>query len=248
MLKGYRLELSTVFLLTFLLLNLQITLAEEDPCLICHRQFKRPAKAVHTALAMGCETCHMKIEDKRHPQQKGSMKLMQDTPGLCYGCHDDSKFKERIVHSPVAGGMCTGCHNPHQSEFGKILISDQPDLCYSCHDSKDFTKKNVHAAVYGGCTSCHSPHASENNALLLKPTINGLCLECHPQIAKDMHIMISPRGGSRGHPMEGSVDPVRKGRRFSCISCHEPHSSDWVKLLRYKADSGYGVCMHCHKV
>jgi predicted CXXCH cytochrome family protein len=228
----------------FCLLSVLPALSQESPCLICHGQFKRPAKAVHAALGMGCETCHQAVEGMKHPQQKGSIKLMQDMPGLCHGCHEESKFKGKVIHSPVAGGMCTGCHNPHQSEFNKILLSDQPDLCYNCHDKADFTKKNVHMAVLGGCGSCHSPHASQSHALLLQPSINGLCLQCHPNIPQRPHA-VARWGG--GHPLRGKNDPVRKGKEFSCISCHDPHSSDSVRLFRYKADSGIGICKYCHK-
>lgn len=244
--------LSTIYLL----LSISPASSEENPCLICHGQFKRPAKAVHAALGMGCETCHQKVEALKHPQQKGSMKLTQDLPGLCFGCHDESKFKGKVIHSPVAGGMCTGCHNPHQSEFSKILISGSPDICYNCHDQTEFTKKNIHMAVLGGCGSCHTPHASENKTLLLQSTINLLCLQCHQDVFKKPHA-VARWGGS--HPLEGrrveragkveiSRDPVRPDKEFSCTSCHNPHSSDYARLFRYKADSGIGLCKYCHKM
>jgi predicted CXXCH cytochrome family protein len=227
------------FLMTFSLLNFQIVLAEESPCLACHVKFKKPAKTVHAAVAMGCETCHQAVEGVKHAGQKGSMKLTQDVPGLCIGCHDQAKFKGKVVHSPVAGGMCTSCHDPHQTESAKLLISDQPDLCYNCHDKAMFAKKNVHAAVMMGCTSCHSPHVSEN-AKLLPKAINPLCGACHAAKATGRHVMAIP--GKGFHPIGGRPEPGNPGKQMSCVSCHEPHSSDFEKLYP-SAD----VCGKCHK-
>lgn len=227
------------FLLVFSLLSLQAVSAEESPCLMCHDQFKKPAKTVHAALGMGCETCHKAAEGKSHPGDKGSMKLTQDVPGLCFGCHDQSKFKGKSVHSPVAGGMCTSCHNPHQSETAKLLLSDQPDLCYNCHDKKEFTKKNVHAAVMMGCTSCHSAHAADNPKLLQKG-INALCASCHAKEASGKHVMAIP--GKGFHPIKGRPDPSDPSKEMSCASCHVPHSSDFEKLF-----PNDDVCGKCHK-
>lgn len=218
--------------------------SQESPCLICHSKFKKPAKVVHAALGMGCETCHQAVQGKNHPE-KGSMKLMQDVPGLCFGCHEERKFKGTVIHSPVAGGMCTSCHNPHQSEFSKLLISDSPDLCYNCHDKAEFTRKNVHAAVFGGCNTCHAPHVSGNKTLLLQSSINGLCLQCHPNVPKGPHATAKYGGG---HPLKRPTDPARKDKEFTCSSCHNPHSSDSIRLFRYKASSGIGLCRYCHKM
>lgn len=241
--RGFLLIFLVLFFVLSLLLSSLPSFSEESPCLMCHSKFKKPAKTVHAALGMGCETCHQAVEGKKHPE-KGSMKLTQDVPGLCFGCHDHGKFKGKVIHPPVAEGMCTICHNPHQSEFGKLLISDSPDICYDCHDKTEFTKKNVHMAVLGGCGSCHATHASENKTLFLQPTINNLCLQCHQGIAKGPHALA--RG--KGHPLKKPKDPVREGKEFTCSSCHNPHSSDSKRLFRYKADSSFGLCRYCHKM
>ena len=96
--------------------------AQENPCVGCHPEFKQKFKSVHAALGMGCATCHKQVEGKNHPAEKGSIVLTQSMPGLCYSCHDESKFKGKSVHQAVSGGMCTGCHNAHQSNYPKILL------------------------------------------------------------------------------------------------------------------------------
>jgi len=282
--------------------------AQENPCLQCHVELKEPAKSVHAAISLGCQTCHTKVEGKSHPDQKGSIVLTQNMPGLCYGCHDETKFKGKSVHQPVSGGMCTGCHNAHQSNYpkillkevpglcynghdeskfkgksghtivgmctgchnphssntGKILKSEQPELCYTCHDKAIFTKKNTHAVVLmpGGCSSCHTPHVSNNPALLPK-SINEVCITCH--VGKDgRHITTLP-GKKRMHPVKGLpdpgttkvsrvpdpknplivrliADPKNPGRELSCISCHNPHSSDFRRLFVSQR-----LCSRCHQ-
>ncbi len=212
--------------------------SEENPCLLCHSRFSVIAKAVHAPLGMGCETCHQPEKGMEHPQQKGSMKLVRDVPALCYGCHDESKFNGKFVHFPVSMGTCTGCHNPHQSEFSKILISVPPNLCYSCHENKA-TKKYVHApAATGQCLTCHNSHVSGNTALLMSP-VNKLCTDCHPGHATGIHILAGLQGA---HPVKGRPDPSRPGRNMSCASCHDPHNSDFPKLMLQK-----GLCQRCHK-
>src|SRR3989338_9968114 len=118
--------------------------AEENPCLSCHSQYSKTAKVVHAALEMGCDTCHQPVKGMKHPQQKGSIKLSHEVPALCYICHDEARFKGKFVHSPVSGGMCSSCHNVHQSDFSRILVLDVPNLCYNCHENKT-GKKHVHA-------------------------------------------------------------------------------------------------------
>lgn len=222
----------------YCLLSVTSAFSEEN-CLSCHSQFKDPAKAVHAALGMGCETCHQSIEGMRHPEQKGGMKLSDDVPGLCYGCHDESKFKGKFIHLPVSSGLCTTCHNSHQSEFSKILIDSLPQLCYKCHESKT-SKRNVHSPMAKGqCTVCHRAHASNTTSLLMTRHLNDLCVSCHTKYAKGPHAV---RGLTGNHPMWKKPDPSRPGKEMSCASCHDPHSSDFSKLMPQKM-----LCRKCHK-
>jgi predicted CXXCH cytochrome family protein len=280
--------------------------AQENPCLTCHAKFKERAKSIHAAMGMGCEACHKAAEGKTHPDQKGSMVLTQKMPELCFSCHDQSKFKGKSVHQPVSSGMCTACHDPHQSNFPKILVkdvpglcynchdqskfkgasghtavgmctgchdphssnsdkilkADQPELCYTCHDKAKFTKKYVHAIIpAAGCTACHSPHISPYPALLSNK-VEQLCSTCH--VNKDgRHIVALP--GNKVHPISGVIDPStttmirvvdpknprmskmepdpkHPGKPMNCLSCHDPHSSDYKNLFPTNR-----ICEKCHK-
>ncbi len=183
----------TVFFLFLLLATLFFSAplsSAEDGCLQCHGDITQ-GKSVHAALDMGCPTCHSAIDARVIPHRKMNKigkGLSSAQPELCYGCHDQSRFKGKVVHAAI-GKRCTGCHNPHASKNAKLLNSEMPYLCYACHDKAAFTKKNVHAPVaMGQCTACHAPHASDNASLLEKP-VQRLCADCHPGKSDGKHVL-----------------------------------------------------------
>lgn len=237
-----------------------VAAAEEIDCSMCHAALTVRMKVVHPAIQMGCPSCHSGIDASQMPHKKTttfSKGLSADQPALCYGCHDQAKFTMKVVHAAIGMG-CTGCHNPHASDNGKMLAAPVPDLCFNCHDKAEFTRKNVHPPVESGmCLTCHSPHSSDQEGLLLKP-VYEVCFECHDEVSKRPHAIA---GFSKsGHPVglpkkvrKGKetkkvivMDPKREGKQFSCASCHNPHSSASPKLFRYDATSAMGLCKNCH--
>jgi len=219
----------------------------DSECTMCHQPLTQ-GKVVHTALQMGCQACHTGVDASQLPHKfSGASKgLSAEPPQLCFGCHQQKDFSASTVHAPVNLGMCTSCHNPHSSAEAKLLVSAMPELCYQCHDQGGFQKKVVHAPVAtGACTDCHAPHARNNPKLLLR---RGplLCRKCHPRVEKRPHAVVGFRG--RGHPLRGKKDPLREGKPFECLSCHLPHASDWARLFRYKAESSFDLCLHCHQM
>lgn len=240
-----RLEfLFLAFLSLFLFFILKFSLCksfanDNSPCLECHNDFKKHAKNVHRPLDMGCDTCHL-IEGGEHPKRMVKIKLKQDVPGLCYSCHDESKFKGTDVHSPVAKGKCTSCHDAHQSDFDKLLILAPPELCFSCHDKVKFTRKHIHSVSLNGCGKmCHHAHVSDKPYLLSQP-INDVCIGCHKAQERGNHIASLP--GARIHPVSGFMRLDNKQSvELNCASCHDPHSSKFAKLFV----SGK-TCRICH--
>ena len=211
-------------------------------CFNCHDKKIVAGKVQHTAVKAGmCTSCH-------NPHSSDNKKLLKaQAPGLCYTCHDKKMFAKKHQHSAVAAGMCMSCHNPHASDHEKALVSQPPELCYTCHDKGMFTKQVPHGpAASGMCTHCHNPHAADTPFQLPQP-IHDLCVTCHAgaNIGNGVHVVRGFR--SVGHPMRGKKDPLRKGREFACSSCHDPHSSAWPKLFRYKATSAFSLCQYCHK-
>jgi len=223
------------------------TRAAEVDCLLCHGDLAK-GKVVHAAVAMGCPTCHTAIDAQEVPHKKTNKLakgLSAEQPELCYGCHEKIKFTNKTVHPALSMG-CTGCHNPHSSKNEKLLVAEPPALCFNCHDKAEFSRKNVHMPVAGGlCLTCHNPHSTGTMALLNKEPIN-VCLECHEAVGKRPHAISG--FSSSGHPLgkKNAKDPKRPGKKFYCGSCHNPHSSDFMKLFRYKATSSMGICTNCH--
>jgi predicted CXXCH cytochrome family protein len=231
--------------------------AAEVDCSKCHAKLTVKKKTVHAAVQMGCPSCHSGITNALkvpHVKSGTSAKgLGSEQPDLCYGCHDKTKFTKKTVHAAINMG-CTGCHDPHANNNEKLLAAAVPDLCFGCHDKGEFTRKNVHAAVQMGCLTCHDPHSTDDPGLLTKSAYD-LCLGCHDQVNKKPHAISG--FGKSGHPLGGTKkksgkrpvkDPKREGRIFSCASCHNPHSSDTIKLFRYPARSSMELCSHCHKM
>jgi predicted CXXCH cytochrome family protein len=222
--------------------------AEEIDCLMCHGDLAGK-KVKHAAVDMGCPGCHSAVDasDVPHKMKTRIPKGLSSTqPELCYGCHDRAAFSKRTVHAALGMG-CTGCHNPHSSEGQKLLTAPVPDLCFNCHDKTEFNRKNTHPPVAAGqCLTCHSPHATDSMSLLVKEPL-ALCLECHDAVEKRPHAI---KGfANAGHPLgkKAVKDPKRPDRAFYCGSCHDPHSSDSVRLFRYQARSTMGLCTNCHR-
>ena len=244
---------STLFTIAMALLVQSAALSAEINCLECHDDLAKE-KNVHPALQMGCTACHSGIDASVVPHKKTNKNpkgLSADQPELCYGCHDKKNFTKKTVHPALEMG-CTSCHNPHSSKFAKLLVAEPPELCQNCHDKGEFTKKNVHPALEMGCSTCHAPHSSDQPSLLLKEPIR-VCLECHADVRKTPHAMTGFE--TAGHPIglmkRGSKtfpdDPARPGKKFYCGSCHNPHSSDSIRLFRYKAQTEMDICINCHK-
>lgn len=223
-----------------IILSTIATTAAELPCLQCHKS-KDAGKVVHAAIGMGCSMCH----GAPHAEEKPALSLNSEMPELCFACHDGAPFMSNNVHAPVAGGMCTSCHNPHTSDAKALLPDKLTDACYRCHDEKLFTNETIHSPVADGqCATCHSPHSSANARLLTMPT-SELCAMCHPDRLEDGHVLAGLGYGTK-HPVAGKPDPSRPGHDIECISCHNPHSTDTPSLLLVD-NSKQALCTRCHK-
>jgi DmsE family decaheme c-type cytochrome len=150
---------------------------------------------------------------------------------LCLECHGDfeAKLKQASVHTPVKARDCTGCHNPHASDHGKLLSAKPLEVCSGCHDVLPKGAKSAHKPVIENrCRDCHDPHASPNKFVLLKPG-NELCAGCHKAIAE-----VATKARYRHKPVEQG-----------CVVCHLPHGS--AKAADLLKNEVPGLCVGCHK-
>lgn len=142
----------------------------------------------------------------------------------------------------VAGGIATAADIPFEE-------------CINCHSVLE--KTFVHVGATFGCETCHISHDSDGThgspsskpRSSLNEKMNQLCFQCHNE--KDLlPDDCGPSRGGRcghpvtGHPVRGPRDPFMKGKEFTCVSCHNPHSSNNKNLFRYAYAKS--LCMTCH--
>ena len=166
----------------------------------------------------------------------------------CLSCHDDRSYRGAHAHAfnqrtPAATMGCESCHGPGKAHadsgdatlirrFSQMAAADVSQVCTTCHnrgthalwDGSQHDQRNV------SCISCHSVHAPQGNPQLRARNEVTLCATCHRNVTNRQH---------RFNHM-----PVREGA-MTCTSCHNPHGSTNVRLLR----AGTTVdesCTSCH--
>ncbi len=86
-----------------------------------------------------------------------------------------------VQHQPFLNDNCTGCHEPHGSDYTPLLVQAQPELCYKCHPRfRTSSRKPSHHPIGLDltCASCHNPHAAQYPGLINAQN-NEFCYECH---------------------------------------------------------------------
>ena len=165
----------------------------------------------------------------------------------CFVCHK-SMMNVKYVHGPAGTYTCVYCHSLEGDRKYAVLKRDA-ESCLECHaDKKEEFKKRkyLHGPIDAGmCEICHDPHGSPYPAQLRMP-VNDLCLSCHDKIANDIHAVRTPTG--KGHPLKGKEDlsALRKGKEFSCVSCHKPHAGDVRYYYQSNEEEKMRLCQICH--
>lgn len=164
---------------------------------------------------------------------EGPFKLRPGAKGkLCLTCHTafSAKMDAKYIHTPLAEGDCSSCHNPHASEHGNLMSGDADSVCYRCHDAMvpESAISSHQVVADGQCVSCHDPHSSDNTANLIKEG-NELCFDCHKDLGEKI------RSNKFGHA------PVEQ----SCLRCHNPHAAENSSNLLIQDEPA--LCLECHK-
>lgn len=193
-------------------------------CLECHED-KSKGKAVHSAIAMGCLSCH----EVRVNKDITRIKLITATPyKLCLSCHSDKDATQikGHVHEPAVRD-CLKCHDPHTSDNKNQLLKatsgDKKDnLCLTCHTQglNVPEKGSRHAALDMGCETCHLTHKTgaeptPENRFHLTKGAPALCVDCHD-------------------PKDAALQKAHQNQPFgtaNCLQCHDPHQSAAPKLM-----------------
>jgi predicted CXXCH cytochrome family protein len=193
-------------------------------CLECHED-KSKGKAVHSAIATGCLSCH----EVRVNKDVTRVKLTTTTPyGLCLTCHADKDASQikGTIHPPAVRD-CLKCHDPHTTDNKNQLLKatsgeKKDNLCLSCHtQGLDVPEKGSrHAALDMGCDTCHTTHKTGadptvENQFHLTKAAPALCLDCHD--GKDAGL----QKAHHNQPFAAA----------NCLTCHDPHQSAAPKLM-----------------
>lgn len=121
--------------------------------------------------------------------------------------------------------------------------------CTECHDPP-LLKSRPHEGALWGCDTCHTPHVSYSQPAGLVAKIDALCFQCHDR-KRILGECAAPDGSDCGHPVIKTRDPLYPNKNFTCVSCHNPHSSEAPHLFRYdyqSQNSPYrgNECAVCH--
>jgi DmsE family decaheme c-type cytochrome len=171
----------------------------------------------------------------------------------CLTCHEDKKKNiDKSAHgrshdprTPAAGKGCESCHGPGQAHVDgggdkskiqnpKTLSPRQAsEVCLTCHNRtshNDFAG-GKHDARNVSCVTCHSVHEPKSEKAQLKTTsVTETCVQCHRTQVNKVH--------------KSSHMPVSEGK-MECTTCHNPHGSQNVKMLR-EGSSVVEACTSCH--
>jgi len=219
-------------------------------CFTCHNRDYDGKQSKHkpAAIEWRCLSCHQP-EAKESPWSKEQPLrfTVADTgeiAALCFSCHQKVQAQAEhlpFVHGPIGMGVCNQCHDPHASNWPKLLENDCNTLCVNCHEMQSILEQPViHGAIRSkGCIACHNPHAS-THPLQMNNTGNDLCLSCHQAIKQ-----LGNNHPVQGHPVSiKTIDRKTKKERLSCLSCHSPHASENPSLL--EEEEVMNLCVRCH--
>jgi DmsE family decaheme c-type cytochrome len=188
------------------------------------------------------------------PTQSPAAASSQEYAGeaMCLTCHEDQKKgyhstphgRAENPRTPMANQGCESCHGPGKahSESGdpeqiKRLSQARPsevtETCTTCHNRTEHVAwmGSKHESRSMSCTTCHSVHSPKSETKQLKArTERETCAQCHQResnkIARSSHM------------------PVQEGK-MGCSTCHNPHGSDNVRMLR-EGHSITEACTTCH--
>ena len=213
--------------------------ADEQYCYGCHREIQARFQGHIRDEGRACIICH-RVGSNLTISSESQVHLQNP----CYTCHKDKigQFAQDYIHGPVAGGGCRVCHDPHGSRFEMSLVNPVPVLCPSCHSMEANQEKMVQHLPFanGQCSECHDPHSTNHRWVLVRSS-QDLCMSCHEE-----------SGTLRFHDHPYNVKPKRQlasnlqltdQGELECLSCHDPHATDAVHLLRTNHPV---TCMGCH--
>lgn len=221
-------------------------------CIGCHRNIghKMKAKNVHKPVVgeKSCGACHSSHFSKARGLLAG------DEKNACLVCHGqelkDSSLKnigkelegKKNIHAPIAGGQCSVCHDPHGSDFFRLLTASYPeafyapfsnttyDACLRCHDKNllKYQETTIYTKFRNGKQNLHYIHVSDKRK-------GRSCRACHNAHASDGKKLISQSGADFGEWKIPSRFEITTTGGSCAPGCHRPLQYDREKPVDYSA-------------
>lgn len=170
---------------------------------------------------------------------------------VCLTCHEGTTYVQTAhgrrgdPQTPAATQGCESCHGPgeahvnaggdpdHIKHFAAMTAREVTDTCTTCHNRGEqaMWEGSPHESRDISCAACHSVHEPQSPEHdLVRTTEIEACGGCHRD-----KVMKLDRSGHM---------PVREGK-MQCSSCHNPHGSQNVRLLRVGMTVS-DACTSCH--
>lgn len=173
----------------------------------------------------------------------------------CLKCHQNQEKRlANTLHgqsvdarTPASKGemLCATCHGPGKAHaesgekkdiksFKVLSASAANATCLSCHENRKTHinwSGSKHDVRNVSCVSCHSVHNPKSESAQLKTVrATETCVSCH----KEQAIKFK----------KSSHMPLTEGK-MECVSCHTPHGSNNVKMLKV-GNTVNELCVSCH--
>lgn len=217
-------------------------------CVGCHKKTGKSimsAKVPHKPVVEGklCASCH-----SAHFSKAKGLFLADDEKSVCLSCHNSDKLGtpplsnlkkdlegKRHLHGPIQKGACGGCHNPHGSDFPRILTGNYPrdfylpfkeesySLCLGCHDKNmlRFAETTIYTKFRNGGKNLHYLHVNNSKG--------RSCRACHEAHASGGPKLISAEGARFGDWRVRSRFQITATGGSCAPGCHRRYSYDRVK-------------------
>ena len=181
----------------------------------------------NSELEQSCTSCHEGL-----PGADSGKSMKAD----CSVCHK-ALSTGSTIHAPVEMKECASCHDWSIEKKAIVVTKGVPEACFDCHSEQKtmIDSSQVQHPVASECVTCHSPHASSAAPHLVKKAVYDLCLGCHED--KNLNHPVGK------HPVRFAR--TKSGDEISCVSCHTPHGSNNLHLLKVGGNPMM-ICTNCH--
>jgi predicted CXXCH cytochrome family protein len=179
-------------------------------CLTCHDPHgSTNAHLVRPAILFQSRLRPVAFVDAGGAVPGGFVDPVQPGKGLCETCHTSTKFyRADGTGQPHFTDDCSICH-AHADAFHPVIDNDAS--CTVCHadEGTRLEKQSLHHDRFTGrCSACHAEVKTEPGP---GHRAVSACADCHSPDLVPSHM---------------------PGVAIACTSCHEPHGSDNIRLIR----------------